>query len=67
MVEDGFFGVGHDCPLEAHAVELLDGAPDFIGCFAGTELLVEGGLEDAVQDGIAVDIEQGALAGLAEE
>ncbi len=67
MVKDRFFGVCHDCPLEAHAVELLDCAPDLIGCFTGAELLVEGGLENAVQDWIPVDIEQGALARLAKE
>lgn len=66
MVEDGFFGVGENRAAEAHLPHVPYCGCDFGGCFAGAELLVERPLQDGVEEGVAVDVEQEAPVGLAE-
>lgn len=55
-IEDDFTGVAEHDALVAHGLERVDGARDLGGGLAGTEVSVEGALEDGAEDGVAVGV-----------
>lgn len=62
MIENRFFCVCEECAPEAEILEHLHSGLGLSAIFTGAELLVEGPFEDGVEDDIAVDVQQKAIA-----